>query len=380
MPINILFENSEDEWDLNHWKESVELRKPGGNASYSLRQTEDVIMIEVPFRQLRSCIRQLFGWSYADERTPWRLRREEIPIQHPRFPWLWADAASSTPMFPKGNPDFPIENGYLAKRDGYSQYNAPEYEANYGIAQIAVRFKPFAGRIYSDDDGAWTPGYEYRRFVGSTSVQPKLEQITAQGGGNESSFYWADYDKTSKKPRIGGPNNTGQHFDGGVFIRKPTTDFTITWYNVEESYLVDTSKNDYWVMPYPSRLLKYLGTINSAEIFGHRPQTLLFDGFRLTRYQQPVLTDSEWGLWAADIEMRFQHFDPNYPDRSSGITTFPPAQTPKNGHLLFPDRQSTGWYSATRSKDEAKRGTYNGDFALRELDFTGIFKHVMDPS
>ena len=107
------------------------------------------------------------------------------------------------------------------------------------------------------------------------------------------------------------------------------------------------------------------------------PGTLLFNGVQAVRYPQPVKTVGDYNLWAWDLLLNIQQFDPQDPPRGAGSTvvTSPSGRTPKRGHLLMPSRQTLGWYYATRSNDPSKVGTYNGDGILPLIDFAKLFEY-----
>lgn len=383
MPTPTLYtELPENTWTLADWKEVMAENKPAGSGIWSLRDQQDAITIELPANKLRSCIKEVFGYSIADPDglvSPSKLIRK-VPIQHPTFPWLWANAASSTLTSPFAG--YEHQDAYdnpTAKMTDIANYNAPPVSGEYGLigryakCYLTISFKPFFGRIYKDDDVFWT-GNEVDRFVGMKTMTPKLELINAAGADVNSAFRFAD-------TVTGGPTTgpDGTLFVGSVYSRKQTATYAIEWFNVEESYLVDTSADNYFLMPYPVRVLNAMGTLNELEFCGHAPGTLLFQGCQAVRYPQPIATDDQENLWAWDFLLMFNQFDPQDPPRPGVVVTEPIGRDPKRGHLLFPTRQSLGWYYATRSTDPTYVGTYNGEGILPLTDFNDIFEYWNTP-
>ncbi len=354
-------------------------------------------------------MRQIFGYSVADQSAPWRLQRPEIPLQHPYLPWCWADALTSAPFNPLGftNPNYtsppsPDTRDWWQKQQRWagkstteplvgSGYNPPPYTTNWAKTQLAVRFKPFHGRIYSEEDDAWqrssgsisNPRPEYQRFLGPITVTPKNELITVSGGVTEGSgLYWADSSLEISGPPViaAGPPNVGSAdtaaFRGSVYTTKQVTEVKLLWKTVEESYVIDDRDEDYFIFPRATRLLAHLGTINSESFCGCPRGTLLFDGIGMERYQQPLPTDQEFGLWAYDLTLVFKFFDPKRPP-TANIITNPPGQDPLRGWSVFPWRNSGLWYGATRGTT-ATRGSYSGSTQFRETKFQDMFLHVRE--
>lgn len=378
----VLLEFPDDEWDLAEWKEEIASQRPGGAGAFSYGNSEDVITIEVPYNQLRSCIRQMFGYSIADTTgSGYRLSRPEVQVQHPIFPWLWADSLASQPWNPMGNEDFPTSppGTYQAKLAAYSEYNSPPYTVNYKRTSISVRFKEVPYRIYSDDDSHWlSTTAEYKRFLGPVSVTPKNELISATGGVEGSALYYADTTAAVVGPPAIAPGPTtgpsGTEVKGSVYTTKQTVEISLLWKQVEESYLIDTSGDNYDLFPIPTRLLAYLGTVNKTEFCDRPAGTLLFDGIGLQRKQQPLPTDTEFGLWAYDVTLKFLYFNPPTPE-DSAIITDPPASTPiLRGWHRFPWKNNGFWYAATKG-DATTRGTYGGQTQLKQMEFANMFRY-----
>lgn len=383
-----------DEFDYDDWAEVLAAGKPGGDAGFALEASQDSIVITLPANKVRAAIPHILGYSVADTAAPWLLRRPAVPAAHPRFPHLWADGVSVRLTNPVSNKSVAYDLTerypgttrtdalYKAKEDavvtgtGYG----PDYRARYARAELTVRFSEVSYPILRNGDQSWDEGYgpdsEWKRFFGFHEFDPTLDLITAEGGTDEASFYFAETDD----PAADGPTagSAGSAFNGSVYVRKQQSNFTFLWKNVAEDY---TSVGGP-LCPQPKRLLAALGCVNDdwfpqAEADGgFAPGTLLFAGVKGKRYQQYLNTNEDFGIWAWDWYLTFAHFDPERPTAVKDSAGAAIAEaTRKRGHLLFPWRQSRKWYYASAGTN-VTRGTYSGRPALREVDFFNLFRHV----
>ena len=397
----ILLEFPEDEFDLQtEWKEVVAPVR-SNSASFSLGNSEDAITVEVPWNKIRSFIRQVCGYSVADVGSPYKLGRPEVPIRHPRFPWMWADSVSVQAWNPLGdvNPNYdqyatadewwkvqtkwPGIDSFTYGNYG-EPYLSPPFEVNYKQAYATVRFKEFPAPVFRDDDPTWTSSSkEYQRFVALVQATPKNEIVSAAGGTEGTALWWADSSAAIVGPPIiavgptaGGSAAGGKEFKGSVYTFKQQVGFSVLWKQVEESYIIDDSLDNYMIMPVPARLMAHLGTVNSATFCGQPPGTLLFSGLGLKRFQQPLPTDSDFGLFAYDVTLQFDYFKPKRPAtviKSLGPTGGSPAD--KQGWHCFPFGPNGYWYAATRGSTTTQ-GTYSGETLIRETAFEDMFLSV----
>lgn len=392
---NVLPDAAADRWTKSDWKEIVPpgITKPG-SGSWSGTQTQDTITIEVPYNKLLSCVRQITGYSiaqpYSGSGSP-RLLRPEVPIQHPRFPQLYATGCTWQLWNPLGAYQ---QGGGAIKpkitRNPASVVNAPSFEVNYREAFVTVNFQDSPARLLSDNSPAWSESDpEYKRFFSMLQASPKNEIVSASGGVEGSQLYWADSSARVTGPPIiavgptaGGPTATpkGLPFRGSHYTFKQTVSFALVWKCVEESFICDDSETDYYVMPVPKLLLAHLGTTNKTKIFGCDPGTILFNGLGLKRYAQPVQTDTGFPLFAYDCTLQFEYFKPRRPATvivKAGPTGGSP--TPKQGWNCFPYGLNGYWYACTRGED-AEAGTYSGQTLILETEFANMFKSVRDTS
>lgn len=410
--VTVIEEDPEDHWDLADWLERMADAAPGGPTVFGAAQQSASLVIRVAAERpgglpgrVRSCAQQVLGWSLANFTTH-GLDRPAVPIQHPKWPQLWADAVSVQEVGPFANaatlaPGIPLFPGskpgtfkpkaagvsYEFTEGGVTKRLGPEFTANYGSADITVQFRNYPWEVYTDDDDVWvilSPGEEWRRMCCMTEHRPRLDLITAEGT-ETSKFYFAEKDAATGLPNIGDGTAPGRQFEGGVYVRKQQSGYTVCWKQVEEQYLIGrypTQVSDGLVMPRPRRLDRYLGTVNSKEIWGQPKNTLLFVGYSTARYPQPVRTDQRFGLIAHDVYLQFDHFDPRRPPsvRDFANANIPEA-TRKRGHQLVPYREDPKkyWYAASAGETPALQGTYDGAFPFEELDFRDLFRHIDDP-
>jgi hypothetical protein len=387
MAIVVIPEAPADEWDYPDWVEKMGQEKPGGAGTFSHQMSEDTLVITLPGNQVRSCVRQVLGWSWADVAAPWQLRREACPIQHPRFPWLWADAVSVQPHNPLAQLQTDLTYKPKTEGVGFGGYS-PTHHGCYARADVTVRFRPAHGEQWRDDDPKWSDDYsgkEWLRSFGLLNKSVQLDIISTEGANDDASLYFADgvVNGGGTGP-LAGPGGTP--FNGTQFVRYPRTVMRFLWKNVPQEYLsgefvFTESSAGSRIAPYPARLVRALGRVNSAPFPGadspYVAGTLLFTGFEEIPYQQPVRTDTEFGLWASDVILTFEHVDPpldptarTYPDDGSVADV-------KRGWHLYPYRPTSYFYYATAGT-EATRGTYSGVSQLREYDFHHLFRHRSD--
>lgn len=386
MAAVILPEAPADRWNLGEWLEQMAQQKPGGDDAFSNQVSESSLVITVPGNKVRSCVQQVMGWSWSDTAAPWRLHREACPVQHPRYPWLWADAVSVRPVNPLGQiqPDLTVQP--KTPGVGYDGY-APEYYGCYARVDVTVRFRSINWFNFRDDDPLWADnfaGKEYLRSFGKVNAGYETDLISAEGANDSAALYFAEgtVGGAGSGP-VAGPN--GDPFNGTQFVRVSKTRFRLVWKNVPTEYV--SGEQEYneadcasFIMPLPRRLVRALGTVNSTPFPGANSPyvagTLLLSGVEEIPYLQPVRTTSDFGLPASDFVFTFDHFDPR---RDPAAITVPAGQTGKRGWHLYPSRITGYWYYATKGS-AVTRGTYSGVGQLESLEFHDLFKHVDDPS
>jgi hypothetical protein len=330
----------------------------------------------------------VLGYARADDAAPYRLYREACPVQHPRYPWLWADAVSEIHRIPL--PTTQTDGTKKAKEAsvGYQGY-APDYTTNYGLVEITVRFRNMLWRQFTDADSVWVDNYlgkEWLRSFGCVGKTVQLDLISAEGASDASALYFAEGDAGDGP--VSGPDGTP--FGGTQFTRAQRTDFKLLWKCVPVNYTcgpidnVDEDNIASLIMPFPERLVRALGTVNKTAFPGanspYKAGTLLLKAIEETPYQLPVRTNSDFGLLCADYTFTFEYFNP--PRDPAAIQNYsgvgPPAVV--YGHNLFPYRPAGRyWYLAT-SGSASTRGTYSGNQLIEATEFHDMFQHRSNTS
>ncbi len=386
MAITFLPELPEDTWDLSEWLELVAREQPGGGGAHSHQSYEETLAIQIRATKARSALQQLLGWAWADDGPPYRLHREAVPVQHPTTPWLWVDGVAVTPHNPLGT--LQTDLSIKAKRDaiGFKGY-APAKTTNYSLCNLHVRFRNVWWRLWPDWDPAWQnlyAGKEWIRSFGNTSKTTQLDLLSAEGAGDSASLYFAD-----GNPAFGITAGVdGTAFNGTQYVRQQKTTFRLVWKNVPLNYTcgeIDFTEANIssFLLPYPERLIAAMGHVNDTPFPGanspYARGTLLLAGIEETLYQQPVATDSEFGLLAADYVFTFEHSDP--PRDPDAVPNPPSTSTVARGHNLVASRVTRYWYLVTSGTDGAggTRGTYSGQTVLPYADFHNMFYHRDDP-
>lgn len=389
MAVVILPEAPADEWDLSDWLELMAAEKPGGAGAFSHQASEDTLVITLPGNQVRSCIRQLLGWAWSDVAAPWRLHRPAVPVQHPRYPWMWADAVSVQPHNPLGQVQSDASVKAKTAGVGFTGY-APSAHGCYARMDVTVRFRGINWFNFLDSDPLWADnfaGKEWLRSFGKVNAAYETDLISAEGANDEASLYFAEGTTAGAgSGPVSGPNGTP--FNGTQFVRVSKTRFRLVWKCVPVEYVCGEQEfneagADTFLMPLPRRLVRALGTVNDAAFPGtsspYVAGTLLLSGVEEIPYQLPVRTTADFGLMAADYILTFDHFDP--PRDSAAVQNLGGggATAVKRGWHLYPSRITGYWYYATKGT-AVTRGTYAGVGQLESTDFTDLFRHVDDPA
>ena len=383
----ILPEKPADRWSLSDWQEMMAQNRPSGAGTFSSATSEDSLEILVKFNQVRSCLQQILGWAWADDAAPYLLHRESVPVQHPYFPWLWADAARVEPFNPLGKTQTDLTIKAKELGVAFPDYG-PEYFTRYTLAKITIRFVNINWQQWLDSDPIWADnfvGEEWGRSFGLANKTTTLDLITAEGGNDAASLYFAEGNTSGAGTGpVTGPNGTP--FGGTQFIRVNRTDYKMLWKCVPLNYFAGPTSftagdEASYLMPSATRMMKALGRVNSAPFPGANSPfvagTLLLKAVEEVPYQQPVRTTTEFGLFASDFYLTFEHFDPT---RDATAVTNPSGTTPvKRGHYLFPYRPTGKWYYATAGT-ETTRGTYGGTAPIQSQDFHDLFRHVGNPA
>lgn len=328
-------ETAADTYTASDWKEVIENDQPGGGEALSLESGEATIVVNVPWKKVRSFARFVLGWSYADAAAPFRLRREN-PQPHPRLAWLTASTVSFNSRGPVG------VAGVGTRVPGVFGSSLPVAKYNHVYATVRFTDRPW---FFLADDKATTPALESQRSTYFDPV-PSIEIISAEGINN---ILFAN------GPALNDPIPA----PFGTLMSKCT--YTLNWMWVPHEYI---SGADPYVFR-PTRLEACTGRVNSDTFLGFPPMTLLMQAPRYTRFKFPILTaaGAASGYYGWNVQIPLQFFDP-----PMGV---PGDAATYRGNQLVPRRVDLLWYGAKRA--------VGGGKLYSEAAFGDIFKHVGAP-
>jgi hypothetical protein len=351
-------EDEENQFDYEaDWREVVDNTERAG-AHIAGATQEDTLVGYIPWSKRRSCARYFLGFSYADTAAPWRLRREQ-PHRHPDYPWLRAFGISF--------------QGYVAEANTANENNQPfdrspfdpdpEYASRrtrFTHAICTVRYRAFGDTWFLEDDDTTldSPEKEWYRNTLFLSPEPQVEALTVTGGLSQLKF---------SEGGGTGPTAGTTRFTAPLAELLTKVAFRIQWLNVDWDYL-SASNNIFW----PTRILDCIGRVNSDTFLEEfEPGTLLMMPPQFELYPWWVASDDVGEpLIGVNVTLNFSWFDPP-----------PGASAPyRRGHNMMPwggDGTVNGdgkFYRATRN------GQNDGRPLIEEVPFSGMFKHVNDPS
>ncbi len=329
-------------YSKSDWKEVIENAQPGGGDTFSLQASSGNLVIKVPWLKARSFIQFVLGFSYADEGSPYRLRRK-LPVQHPRFPWMTATNVSFSGQVPVG------VNDVGTKVAGIFSSSLPVAKYDHLIATVSFADQPWD---FLPDSDASTPAAETRRYTYFDPV-PSIEIISAEGLNNIKFAY---------SPGVpDGPPNEPIPAPFGTLMAKVT--YTLNWMQVAQEYISSAASQVF----FPSKILGCVGRVNTTTFMGFGPGTLLLQPPVFQRFRFPLTTATGvYGYFGWNIRFPMQYFNP---------TAGPQAGVPPGiiyaGHQLIPWRSNLSWYPCQREDGSSK--------LYPEADFNNIFTHVLAP-
>lgn len=396
MPVTIEPENPADVWAVSEWEELVQDQRPG-TSTHAPQQTTATETIVVPTHKVRSAITKILGYSFCDQGSK-LLTRPEVPLRHPWYRHLWAEAVTVSEQAPVANPDREGSAAGLYKPEKAADADVnwaygPDWTANHLTSLLTVTFRAVPWKVWRDDDPDWQDFYEgeeWRRMVACVGSSPQLDLLTAEGT-DEFTLYYAEKDAANPvapdSPTLGTTS-----FPGSVYFRKVQSLYEVVWRGVEEQYLTgpydpaateeSEDIDDGLILPNYRRLDRYLGCVNDRPFFGHKRGTILFDGYKPVRYPFPgVRTNTSFGLMGVDVYLYFRKLDPPTPETTQSVTgAVIPAADRRYGHQTLPFRSNPSrfWFAATAGSDTTK-GRFDGAFPLEELDLYELFRHPDDP-
>jgi hypothetical protein len=340
-------------------KELFELSgtQPGGGDTFSLESAEGVLVFLIDWRKARAFTRWVLGFSYADEVSPFKLRREN-PQMHPRFPKLSAATVHFSSVAPKANTD----TGVPARAPNYpAVFTLPGalnkmgfYDSCYCTVRYVQRPWDFRPDGYVD-----VPTDELDRNCYVTAL-PVVELLNAEGG--TSQLLWEEGDAvaaSADKPK------QGEAITNIFATRISKIRYILNWMWVPESYL----SRDVNVF-FAEKLWSCIGKVNSTPFLGRPAGTLLCDAPKMDRFQFPVSAfDGLNGFFGWNIQLPLTYFNPTLGVPESGDPLLD--NTKARGHRTLPWRGSNTWFGAEREKPGVR--------LLEEADFSVMLEHISAP-
>lgn len=349
------------------WVEATADHQPGGGDTMTLQDAEAVIVVEVVPTKIRSMIRKVLGFAYADDVLPTPRLHRENPLQHPSYPWMRATSISFSQFPPKPLP-LPVNpfNPFappaftLKTKSVFLPAGGIPFLMTYQRAYATVRFKSQRWLFYEDWQIAtnqqeifrncyWEPGGE----VSMISAEGPLGQcIWREGGG-------AAAGEPTSTPVLPGPvalnSEIKQPF--GTLVSKGV--FALVWKHVPHEFISSTT----YPLPLFKNILSIVGRVNSADFGPFAPGTLLADPPKYSPFQWQISTATGLnGFYGWDVTIPFKQFNPDK------TIAFAAGLTPKRGWRTMPWPFSGKWFWATRR---------SGDPFLPEADFNNIFNKAI---
>ncbi len=287
-------------------REMIEITQPGGGEAFSLESGDATSVYLVPWDKQRDFIFKFLGFSYADNKSPWRLHRIN-PVYHPRFPWLTASTVSFSAIGPLKNDD----NTGTYVQGVYPSLAGCIKVAQYEWVIATVRFvdRPWTflddAQVLSAGSGTAYAGEPYRNTYFTPS--PSVEIISAEGLNN---ILWANnqFSPTSPGNIIPAPF--------GTLMSKTLLSFRWMW--VPNEYVSGPNSLTFT----PKWIDSCVGKVNSDTFLGYAPGTLLLQAPTYERFRFPVPTiDGVYGYFGWNIGLNFQFFDPPRGSQDGTLTS-----------------------------------------------------------
>jgi hypothetical protein len=153
---DILPEDEESTFDPDSdIKEIIGDEQPGGGSTFALEDAEATLVYVLDWRKCRSFVRFMLGFSYADEGSPYKLRRENPQI-HPSAPTLTASSVHFSAIAPKKNADS-VKKSEPENTPNYpavfvdTQDTALSKTGLYDSVYATVRFTPKPWQFFPDE-------------------------------------------------------------------------------------------------------------------------------------------------------------------------------------------------------------------------------------
>lgn len=337
------------------WLEAVDAPHGMGEDIFSRESSEAKIVVQIPFAKVKGAKRFALGYAWTDDvGSPGFLFRLN-PLPHPRHDELRAASVHIRPFIPlardvaeSGDPDY---RGW----DQSEHLDLPVRKwANFSQALMLVKFGQLPYVCLEDDDNPDDWEIEFERNIDDTHEVAGEAQLLSAQTGRAIKFV---------EGPVGDPN--GKEYQGEIGEYVSRLNLSWAWYDVPREYVITPQG-------LPQKLLNCLGRVNSVEIGGHPPGTLLMLGFRMQKFMYPYRNEGRRPLFGYNVFLHFSQFDPQ-----PAVELLSPPETPLfRGHNLMPWASSTAgsiWYAATRG------GGAGDPRYIAEADYFQMFTHVLAP-
>lgn len=340
-----------------------------------------------------------------------------LPIAHPRYPWLYANAVESI----QGNTyvrasDLSAQGTIPTPNTGFTAPKLPTY-AEYQDYEVSVSFtgKTYpvlpnsimldnsksivsntlryywpdksATSLYAFSDTEFPNIWpEWDRFT-FTRVEPRSEYLTAE----KNTMYF--YDPSGA---IGAVNGTVPNIPGNIKLPYPSQAITVQWFNVPYSFVTGEGAYDAEGKPTTTTPLQIgLNTVNQHPFLGKPAGTLLFEGVKINsigtrpfpEYVETPVGSGKYSfkyLRVCDLELTFIYRDPKPAVDYAAVLGGTGIRQNNNilaGHNLLPNARNGQYYAGVlTSRRVDPNGNdpsqYKPDFTKQVMQFTS-FPHQL---
>lgn len=291
-------------FDLTSLLEKLDSISPA-NASFTLKSGKAVWPYFIPGPQpvdLQNFIPGVLGTVDTSAGTG-RIKRTP-PLQHPIYPTYYASGISSLrgigkpvkTASPTPNPNAPGV-GFFGL---YSWYEAVIEFLPYVFPVLRDDQIQVAGATYYNENGVLTPytsTTEYIRYTDFEYIPLTTNTVTAEQG------FMAFFTQSGNQPGKTNGTTPGFTFTGKPTIPLPDSTLRVLWAQVPYRYI--TSQKSY--------LNRFRGYVNQYPFYVWDRGSLLYIGYKPTRYSPPVPGQDQWarGIFSyekwVDVELTFMH-------------------------------------------------------------------------
>ncbi len=339
-------ENIRSETGLNFpWKEYTGRVAWAGDISFAVDRSTATSAMIVNGEDLNEVYPQLCGYSKRIGSGPLLFR--QLPMRHPRFPWLYCAAVVKTEGW---TPEDEANTDVLGK-------NTLNY-ANYRFYKLTLQFNAPSYDVGANGADEWTRFTTRRR-------EPSAEYITRQKGA----FVYGE----------GSFGVDGQYFKGSVGQLVAKVRLRWMWWMLPEQGLMNGNQ-------IPVNIENAIGKVNAYDFAGYKAGTLLMEAPKYTDCDLPVrplliktkslLTENNGSPFILNPDQIDLLTAPRAWNVEFSILRFnPPTNGSVYGHNLVPHPTNGLWYlahSATPAFTVGNAQLVNGSNSLQVNSTAGI--------